>query len=508
MYISIEEISADWNKKIHEHDFNSALNIPIDIVNSIIRERKYDTVLMGSKFLDDLCVKTGEVALKNIFLNETTERRTKNLIIATHVENVGGHSQVIRDLAKGFGDDTVVLVTNLLNVLDEDNKPEVLLGISSLIADKELSPWNKLLWCQEKVRSLNPDNIILVNHHQDAIAIASIVAASRNSRKYFYHHADFSFCLGIYLDNVFHLDPHNLGFFNCRNNLLIRDNLYIPLTAPSEGKCFRNPDEFGRAQLKTCTSGSAMKFEDSYLYTYEKVIAKTIKISGGIHYHIGHLSDRTIENLKSEMLRQGVDFERWIHIEWVPSIWQFLIDNKIDVYINSFPWGGARATIEAMGAGIPVLNHESYLTRNHCGADIVYPEAMIWRSPEDIENILCNIDSSILKQQSHFSRLHFERYHSEVKLKEGMETVFDLQRSVICPEIRPYQPDHLTKFLHDRYFKQDILDKLNTVELSLSRSIEEHNVLKAYVDSIETKWISPKMGRKISQLLNVFKVKS
>ncbi len=50
----------------------------------------------------------------------------------------------------------------------------------------------------------------------------------------FYHHGDHHLCLGVYLSHLEHIDPHPMGYHNCRDALGI-DNTYIPLTVDDKG---------------------------------------------------------------------------------------------------------------------------------------------------------------------------------------------------------------------------------------------------------------------------------
>ena len=113
-----------------------------------------------------------------------------------------------------------------------------------------------------------------------------------------------------------------------------------------------------RGHLTTCSSGGFEKFELThyhreqipYAYRYEKLVPHILKASGGTHIHIGTLSERMLSIIRRGLDELAVSHDRFIHIEYVPNLWAALLDLSVDAYVGSFPLGGGRATIEAMGA--------------------------------------------------------------------------------------------------------------------------------------------------------------
>jgi hypothetical protein len=85
------------------------------------------------------------------------------------------------------------------------------------------------------------------------------------------------------------------------------------------------------------------KFESgSYALRYERAVACILKASRGYHVHIGDLSDAFLQKIHEELDAEKVSHDRFIHIPWVASLSQALIDNAVDVYVSSFPLGGGK----------------------------------------------------------------------------------------------------------------------------------------------------------------------
>jgi len=118
---------------------------------------------------------------------------------------------------------------------------------------------------------LHPSQIILLNHHQDAVVIAAM-NLDIQSQIIFYHHADHQLCLGVCLKNVIHIDPHPQGFYNCRNQLGIQNNFYLPLSAKDLGNTSIKREFLVDTKLKTCSSGNSGKFERKYRYSYSEIV--------------------------------------------------------------------------------------------------------------------------------------------------------------------------------------------------------------------------------------------
>jgi glycosyltransferase involved in cell wall biosynthesis len=183
------------------------------------------------------------------------------------------------------------------------------------------------------------------------------------------------------------------------------------------------------------------------------------------------LSANTIETIYAGLCNRGIDKEKFVWIPWVRSLWQILIEERIDVYITSFPLGGGLASVEVMGAGIPLVVHQSYLSRFHGGADLVYPEAFSWKVSGELHQYLRGLTPQKLRQQSVFARRHYELYYSIDKLKGKL----DANRIADSPEMAPlplrqYTPDLLQRWLdQNKYLTQKVGAKITQLEDDIER---------------------------------------
>jgi hypothetical protein len=83
----------------------------------------------------------------------------------------------------------------------------------------------------------------------------------------------------------------------------------------------------------------------------------------------------------------------------------------VDVYLGSFPVRGARAAVEVMGSGTPALWHVESDASAYHDTHMAYPDAEVWRTPEDLAALLARADGAWLRAQARAARGHFERSH-------------------------------------------------------------------------------------------------
>ena len=369
-----------------------------------------------------------------------------------------------------------VLLTDILANPHRD-APEARLAplgahIESAPAGSQLE---KLKWLLLRLNELAPEKIFWLNHHQDAVAI-SAAQSIVPGEKYFVHHGDHQLSLGIHVPCLRHVDLHNLGFHNCRDVLGISTNVYWPLVCDDFGQRPETARFLESGALRTCTSGSGNKFELPYLHDYSEVICRVLLATQGEHLHIGYLSAEYLERVHTQLAKKGIGKERFVHVPWVPSVWRTLIDQNVDLYLSSWPLGGGKALIEAMGAGIPTLLHVNYRSRFHGGFDLAYEGALTWRTPEELCQNLSFLDLETLLSHSRMARAHFENHHTPQILK-SLLTGGSSEAPVALP-LRDYHPDALQSLLDER--KQ--MDGLRQVTVerdgqiaSLSQAVAERD---------------------------------
>jgi hypothetical protein len=346
--------------------------------------------ILGSPTLDALCAELGTMIRGSEAIARGAPRfgaGAHAIYVCTETLNSGGHTRVVSDLIRAAPKYTHhVVLTNLWE------RPQLFIQEFELLGAKvTILPKGNML---EKLRLLTAylDNfeqarVFLLNHHQDSVAVAAVGANARHDR-FFIHHCDYLFCLGMYLPGVVHVDLHTMGYHDCRSTLKLDHNIYWPLTC-DDGTIKPAGDFLGSGHLVTCCCGSGHKFTGRYPIDYFDTVVEILRSTSGKHIHIGPIGDQNKRRLQEKLAAIGVSAERFQHIEHVPNLRTALLDLKVDAYLVSFPVGGGRALIEAMSAGVPVVGHLHHHNNVLGGTDLLPDIAF-----RGIQNALRDFSSS------------------------------------------------------------------------------------------------------------------
>jgi len=460
-YPTIEALAAELNAAWQSGDAEGALLKVQAFVQACILDRRSIARVFADPMLDGFCQMVGHSFLAELRDGEgpgadtdaADDTRADCVVLATELYRTGGHTAVIVDLleTQRFGPRTVVLLTDAFNKAD----PTIIEERFGASVTGEMAPAgalaDKLRWTLRRLLALRPRKLVLMNHHQDPVAIAA-AQASLADQTVFYHHGDHQLCLGVTLAHTLHIDPHPMGFHNCHDVVGIKHPVYWPLVAQDLGMRSAATAFLAEGRLRTCSSGSHNKFEGSYKYAYADVIARVMERTGGTHVHIGPLSGATLQRIQDNLSARAIPQERFVHVPWVPSIWQALHEHRIDVYLSSFPLGGAKTAIEAMGAGVPIIGHNSYISPFYGAGDMYYPSAFLWAEPEQLLAHLGALTAEQLARESLEARQHFERFHTAAVLAEAIDAGANARPA---PMKRPHAANPLQLFLDDVHYALD-----------------------------------------------------
>ena len=211
---------------IDKGDTDKALRLIHDFVEYILTEPLYVSQVFGSKTLDALCQRIGQINLEKIKpeideINHPQLDKQAYVYIVTKLQNSGGHTRVIEDFIKSRPQDRhFILSTGLAGKSDSDYLLEKLdKKIDTTFEQAPKGNFQKrLTWLQKRLLKIQPKRVYLFNHHQDSVAVSAI-QPEMNINTSFYHHGDHHLCLGVYLRNIEHIDPHPMGYHNCRGLL-------------------------------------------------------------------------------------------------------------------------------------------------------------------------------------------------------------------------------------------------------------------------------------------------
>ncbi|PJD93172.1 MAG: hypothetical protein CK424_03005 [Legionella sp.] len=408
------------------------------MVDQFFCEPLFVGTIFNSEILDDLCQEIGKLNATRVAqaVNLKKEETASSVYITSKVHISGGHTAALMDLIRLTPNErSFVIVTNTCGPTDKNT---VCKKISNLTNTKiEFIPRGnhlaKLTWLQTRLMELSPTIVWLFNNHQDSVAVAAVQPRSGYQLKY-YHHGDDRLCLGATLSYAEHFDPIPISFHNCRHNLSIANNRYLPLTTRDLGVQIKHSMS-DPLSLVTCTAGGFNKIEIDYFVRYEDTVGPILEITRGRHIHFGRLTPFALKRIKRGLLVRKIPKDCFVYIPYVQSIWKALYQYNIDLYITSFPYGGGRTLVEVMGAGIPIIIHSHACNQMIGGADMAYSGAMVWKKPVELYAFLKNIDSKTLDEHRHLSRAWYEKFHKEEIVKHILS---DVSYDADVPEIRKY----------------------------------------------------------------------
>ncbi len=373
--------------------------------------------VFGSRDLDQLCLRIGQHSLARLAalqedIGLDSNKRETVVYLVSRLQRSGGHSRLVQDFIRAQPEkDHLILSTEVGGPSDKDfflnlfSEVENVRFVQSLGGNFE----TRLSWVQSTLLSIRPAHVYLFNHHQDSVSVAAIVPELKLKGS-FCHHGDHHLCLGVHLSHLTHIDFHPMGFHCCRNELGV-DNRYLPLTFEDKLCAPLTTDFMQGAALTTATAARSNKVEIPYYVSYVDTIPRVLKATGGRHIHIGRLTPWALRRIYGQMRKQGIEKNRFIYIDWVPSVWSALQKHKVDVYIASFPYGAGLTLVEAMGAGVPVIMHEHMYSRVLSGLELAYPEAFRWADPDDLLAHLAGLNPERLDRERVLSRQQYEFYH-------------------------------------------------------------------------------------------------
>jgi hypothetical protein len=434
------EVAVD--RALAEKDFETALKIVGATVRWACRVTVKDRLMChGSPRLEALCAGIADnLAADGVAPIAYAPKRGTDVYIASLLMPAGGHTAVIGDFIRlDPKRRSVVLITDFTG--QQADLPDEIVERLFVERDRiEICPVPELAgkyrWLVERLGALRPKRTYLFHHMQDSV-VGALMHAAAGGEWYFVHHSDRLPSLGAYCRHVVHIDLTPYCFRHCASRLgrtggAAIDQRYVPLTAADLGARDFQSRKF-MPPLTTASSGAPHKFDAGYRPAYMDVVADLLALTGGRHVHIGPLDDNQLGAFRRRLKRRGLDRDRLCVVPFVPSVWQAMTDYDIDLYLNSFPLGGARTLVEVMGSGTPMLWHEVGNPAPFQVSGLQYPQAPVWRSPAELFEIVSMIDGDWLSAQSAAVRARFDAVHGPQavasKLHGGPAPIGDLDLS-------------------------------------------------------------------------------
>jgi hypothetical protein len=478
-YAAVGDLVRDIEQR-SETDVEGALKLAFDFVQDVFLDQRAIAKVFASEPLDRAVSHIGARVLAQMQAPVSGPSSGATVFLASELYATGGHTAVIEDIlrTKAFEGPTTILLTDVFARADVE---AIKARFAPFGLEVECAPEgnleSRLKWTLSRLVALKPNALLLFQHHQDSVAVAAAQPGIA-ARTMLYHHADHHLCLGVTLPHLEHVDLSPMAYHHCRDEVGLSRNMYWPLACEDFGAPAVHEGSIGTGgALRTCSTGTRNKFELAYQYDYAEIVPRILAATGGSHVHIGMLSESTLERIYSGMAERDIAADRLIYREWVPSVWKALQEHAVDVYVVSFPLGGGRAAIEALGSGTPVVAHQSYLSRFHGTADLLYPSAFVWRTPDELFDHLAGLTADAVRTESALARGHYLHAHTYDVLRAA---ILAGEAAQPAPPLRPYRADPLQSFIDDVQFAnqplvalRQMIERLEAEQQSLRKMLDD-----------------------------------
>ncbi len=414
------------------------------------------------------------------------ELERSDAILISRWTNYGGHRFAATDLLRASpARRKYAFVINPGSTLPSTEKIAGRLGIPEgnvEIAPEEIRgrPWE---WLPSKIDALGCSRLFIVHEtYRPGVLVAAL--ASSCAGLYILHHIDSKPCSGLFLPGVRVIDWTPYCFHYSRRNLAI-DPIYLPLV--SEAPAGERPPFLANGELRTATCGREEKFDTARGFPYAGIVAERLCRFGGVHLHIGHLSDASLGRIETELRRCHVDRARFEYLSRVPNLPSAIWTHGVDVYLASFPFGGARTIVDVMASATPMVVNARGEHERQFSAGLRAPGTEAWSNPEQLWTILDSVTPEWLATRSRLARDHFEKNHSRRILAEALmpSDIRGVEPPRLDPDVVIPSPQNaICQIIADvawlRKSERDTRERLAALEQAVSRSVQWPHWMKRH----------------------------
>ncbi|MBQ7083599.1 MAG: GNAT family N-acetyltransferase [Oscillospiraceae bacterium] len=233
----------------------------------------------------------------------------------------------------------------------------------------------------------------------------------------------------------------------------------------------------GHEKLYTaCVSDNILAINGKPPYSYVQIIALLLKETGGIHYHIGDISDDHLKEMKALLEEMGIASESFVHLPaQKEDVITLLKEKTVDLAIASFPGLSYYSNLRILKAGIPLIAFDG--VRRIDRADYLDNSAMLWKNSDDLIGILREINASKLIEYSNKGKAYY-RYAYE---NEPMAMLFAQEKGLDSRKI--YAVDGYVQDVAGHKLVFTGSSAFSPMELGQKKTIEDSICLRRTVSS-------------------------
>jgi hypothetical protein len=309
------------------------------------------------------------------------------VVLVTEVYVTGGHGRVMNRIAEQLP--THIVFTDLFG-----NITSGAIKLTQMVSRRSLSSTviigEDILYKLKSILALldaiKPKGVILLGHHQDVTVPLAGSIYSGGQRTIYIHHCDHEPALGALIRFPVHVDTiEEIKSICCDHGHSPR---LWPMTVPPPSSVKRSQSNLSR--IATC--GSPIKFEGQiHGISYKDIVRIALSSSEAVTLmHVGPLSESFVREVRESLANAGVAPARFVHVGPVSDLRQFLLENDVDLYLQSFPAAGGLTAVEVQSIGIPAVyaNPDAWSARLIGSRSVYASRDLEWSNLEDIPRII------------------------------------------------------------------------------------------------------------------------
>jgi hypothetical protein len=376
----IQKFQDITSNEISENYFIDCKDIDLeaqDIGKYILASRNFDKEI---KFDDDVIVFVTSFVLRN-----------------------GGHTRQLEDyvdIYKNYNKKCVIIITQ-----PKISHPEIIdnfknKGVDILLCDK--NSWvEKISQLQEYLIFTKAAQMFVLTG-VDVVTISGI-QKELVKKLYWNLNCDYSLSIGVhvpYITKILVFRPYLMHYLANKICIDTEKLVFIPLSKMTNSiNTVYNNNIKNKKIITASSTSNRSKITDNYIYKYIDIIPEVIKITMGQHIHIGDISCDQVMCIKNKLSKYEISENSFIVIKHVPNLADFMLDNGVNILINTFPVFGGLTQIEAMKTGIKVVSHRHAYSHLLNPEDMLYPNSFAWSKPEDLYEYLKSITINDIEKE-------------------------------------------------------------------------------------------------------------
>jgi hypothetical protein len=357
MIISVGEHEDQVAKAVRSGDVEGALALAFSLTYQLSIMQELNGKFLFAPNLDQLMLEA-HARLIGQTKPPAHGRREVILYVATEIYLVGGHTRLLEDMASVLPEYQHILVLTDCGKRYRENgftlgelarrcataglRVIILRGTGLVERVKELD---------ELIRAIAPGTVYVMAHHWDVIANAAVSGSSAPVVIYG-HHCNYNPALGAARRDWIHID-YAAGVQGVCSAVLQSPTILHDMTLRQTAAPVDLTANDGALRGITCASPH--KFAGRDRHSYAELLCALFKAGVTRFWHVGGLPEAQMTEIRNALAESGIDAGALDVIPSIVSLYDFIHACRPDFFLAPFPLPSARATLEAMAAGLPVI---------------------------------------------------------------------------------------------------------------------------------------------------------